>query len=58
MAIGKKFSTSGFWRDIHDSQATGFIYVGEMARYLLGAPPSPLDKGHRLKCMCGNGLRP
>jgi acyl-CoA synthetase (AMP-forming)/AMP-acid ligase II len=56
--IGKKFSTSQFWRDIHDSRATYFIYVGETARYLLAAPPSPLDKGHNVRCMYGNGLRP
>ncbi|EPE26716.1 Acetyl-CoA synthetase-like protein [Glarea lozoyensis ATCC 20868] len=56
--IGKKFSTSQFWRDIHDSKATYFIYVGETARYLLAAPPSPLDTGHNVRCMHGNGLRP
>lgn len=58
ICVGKKFSTSRFWKDIHDSKATFFVYVGETARYLLAAPPSPLDKGHNLRCMYGNGLRP
>jgi acyl-CoA synthetase (AMP-forming)/AMP-acid ligase II len=58
LCIGKKFSTSKFWSDIRDSRATWFVYVGETARYLLGAPPSPLDKSHNLKGMYGNGLRP
>jgi acyl-CoA synthetase (AMP-forming)/AMP-acid ligase II len=58
LAIGRKFSTSRFWHDIHDSNANGFVYVGETARYLLAAPPSPLDKDHKLKAMFGNGMRP
>lgn len=56
--IGKKFSTSRFWDDIRDSDSTAFVYVGETARYLLAAPPSPKDKQHRVKMMFGNGLRP
>lgn len=58
LAIGRKFSVRNFWQDIHDSEAHGFIYVGETARYLLAAPPSPLDKDHKLKAMYGNGMRP
>ncbi|KAG5303334.1 AMP dependent ligase [Histoplasma capsulatum G186AR] len=58
VAIAKKFSTSRFWKDIHDSKSTYFVYVGETARYLLAAPPSPLDRGHNVRCMYGNGLRP
>ena len=58
LCIGKKFSTSRFWDDIRDSDSTAFVYVGETARYLLAAPPSPKDKQHRVKMMFGNGLRP
>lgn len=58
LAIGRKFSVRNFWKDVHDSDANGFVYVGETARYLLAAPPSPLDRDHRLKCMFGNGMRP
>ena len=58
LCIGKRFSTSKFWREVHDSRATWITYVGETARYLLAAPPSPLDKDHQVRCMYGNGLRP
>ncbi|OJD17262.1 hypothetical protein AJ78_02644 [Emergomyces pasteurianus Ep9510] len=58
IAIAKKFSTSNFWKDVRDSESTYFVYVGETARYLLAAPPSPLDRSHKVRCMYGNGLRP
>lgn len=58
IALGKKFSVRNFWRDIRDSHATVFVYVGEVARYLLAAPPSPDDRNHSVRCMYGNGLRP
>jgi len=58
LAIGRRFSARSFWHDIHDSGANAFVYVGETARYLLAAPPSPLDKDHKLKIVWGNGLRP
>ena len=58
VAIGKGFSVRNFWRDVHDSESTFILYVGETARYLLAAPPSPLDKDHKVRCMFGNGLRP
>ena len=58
LAIGKGFSVRNFWKDVQDSGATFIVYVGETARYLLAAPPSPLDKQHKVRCMYGNGLRP
>lgn len=58
LAIGKKFSTSNFWKEVYDSQSTWICYVGEFARYLLASPPSHLDKTHKVKGMFGNGLRP
>jgi acyl-CoA synthetase (AMP-forming)/AMP-acid ligase II len=58
LCIGKKFSTSRFWDDIRDSRATGFVYVGETARYLLSAPETPRDRDHKVKAIFGNGLRP
>jgi acyl-CoA synthetase (AMP-forming)/AMP-acid ligase II len=59
VAVGRKFSVSTFWNDIHDSYSTIFVYVGEAARYLLMAPPHPLERNHpRLRAMYGNGMRP
>ncbi|KAF2479743.1 hypothetical protein BDY17DRAFT_327680 [Neohortaea acidophila] len=58
LAIGRRFSVRSFWHDIHDSQAAAFVYVGETARYLLAAPPSLLDKTHKVRVVYGNGMRP
>ena len=58
IAISKGFSVRNFWRDVRDSESTFIVYVGETARYLLAAPPSPLDREHKVRCMWGNGLRP
>jgi acyl-CoA synthetase (AMP-forming)/AMP-acid ligase II len=58
VAVGRKFSVSTFWDDIHDSGSTNFVYVGEAARYLLMAPPHPKERDHKLIGMYGNGMRP
>lgn len=58
LAIAPRFSVSNFWPDIHNSGSTFFVYVGETARYLLNAPPHPLERSHKLRCGYGNGLRP
>ena len=58
VALAKKFSTSQYWQDVHDSEATILVYVGEAARYLLAAPVSPLEKQHKVRCLYGNGMRP
>jgi len=58
VAIAPRFSVSRFWPDIHESGSTIFIYVGETARYLLNAPPHPLETKHKLRLAYGNGLRP
>lgn len=58
VCLAPKFSASNFWRDIRDSRATWFVYVGEILRYLLAAPSSPLDRQHQVRSIFGNGLRP
>ena len=58
IAVGRKFSVSSHWPDIHDSRSTVFVYVGEAARYLLNAEPHPLERAHGLRAMYGNGMRP
>jgi acyl-CoA synthetase (AMP-forming)/AMP-acid ligase II len=54
----KRFSVKRFWDDVRASDATLFVYVGEICRYLLAQPPSPLDKNHHIRLIYGNGLRP
>ena len=56
--IREKFSANEFWRDIVAAECTLFVYVGELCRYLLNAPPTPLDKAHKVRACVGNGLRP
>lgn len=58
VAVGRKFSVTTFWDDIHLSNSSMFVYVGEAARYLLMAPPHPRERDHRLRGMYGNGMRP
>ncbi|KAI1460148.1 fatty acid transporter [Annulohypoxylon moriforme] len=57
MVLGRKFSHQTFWPEIHRSGATIIQYVGELCRYVLNAPPSLLDRGHKVRMMWGNGMR-
>ncbi len=58
LAIRRKYSTSSFWKDVQKFDASAIGYVGELCRYLMDAPPSDLEKGHRVTKMIGNGMRP
>jgi fatty-acyl-CoA synthase len=58
LALGKSFSASKFWDDVIAHQATAFIYIGEVCRYLLNQPAKPTDRGHKVRLIAGNGLRP
>jgi acyl-CoA synthetase (AMP-forming)/AMP-acid ligase II len=58
ICLSSKFSHKTFWPEVHASRATIIHYVGETCRYLLAAPPSPLDTTHNLRAAFGNGLRP
>ena len=58
LILKRKFSVHEFWSDVHRYGATMFEYIGELCRYLLNAPPSPLEQGHKIRAITGNGLRP
>jgi fatty-acyl-CoA synthase len=58
LILKRKFSVHEFWGDVHKYGATMFEYIGELCRYLLNAPPSPLERGHQIRAITGNGLRP
>ena len=58
VVISEKLSVREFWSDIIKYQCTLFFYIGEVCRYLLNAPPSAHDRQHRIRLICGNGLRP
>jgi acyl-CoA synthetase (AMP-forming)/AMP-acid ligase II len=58
VAIRRKFSASAFWKDVIRFRATRIVYIGELCRYLLNQPASPLDTAHAVQIAVGNGLRP
>lgn len=58
VVLSRKFSHATFWPEVRASRADIVQYVGELARYLLNAPPSPLDKQHNVRMIWGNGIRP
>ncbi|MBV5246959.1 MULTISPECIES: long-chain-acyl-CoA synthetase FadD6 [Mycolicibacterium] len=58
LAIGKSFSASKFWDDVIRYDATAFVYIGEICAYLLNQPEKPTDRKHKVRVICGNGLRP
>jgi fatty-acyl-CoA synthase len=58
LALGKSFSASKFWDDVIGMEATAFIYIGEVCRYLLNQPAKDTDRAHKIRVIAGNGLRP
>ncbi|MDR3417372.1 MAG: long-chain-acyl-CoA synthetase [Nevskia sp.] len=58
LVLGRKFSASRFWDEVRRHDVTAFCYIGELLRYLLNRPPSPQDRDHLVRLICGNGLRP
>jgi fatty-acyl-CoA synthase len=56
--IRERFSAREFWDDVVREGCTLFMYIGELCRYLVNCPPHPLEREHRLRLCCGNGLRP
>jgi acyl-CoA synthetase (AMP-forming)/AMP-acid ligase II len=57
VVLGRKFSHKNFWPEVRASKANILQYVGELCRYLLNAPPSPLDKVNNVQMAWGNGMR-
>jgi fatty-acyl-CoA synthase len=57
VVLAGSFSASRFWREVRAWDCTMFQYIGELCRYLLKAAPGKADTSHRLRLICGNGLR-
>jgi len=57
VVIRERFSARQFWDDVAGWDCTLVQYIGELARYLVNAPPHPLERTHRIRLACGNGLR-
>ncbi|MGV0717464.1 long-chain-acyl-CoA synthetase FadD6 [Mycolicibacterium sp. XJ662] len=58
LALGRSFSASKFWDEVIRYDATAFVYIGEICTYLLNQPPRAADRQHKVRVICGNGLRP
>ena len=65
LVLGHRFSTTTFWNEVRQHDATAIQYVGETCRYLLAAKPQydpvtgeDLDRLHNVTKAFGNGLRP
>ena len=58
VVIREKFSAREFWNEIIAFDCTLFFYIGELCRYLVNQPVGPNDRRHRIRLVCGNGLRP
>jgi fatty-acyl-CoA synthase len=58
VVLRERFSAREFWDDLVRWDCTLFQYIGELCRYLLNAPRNPKERAHRLRAVCGNGLRP
>ncbi|SPO04692.1 related to acyl-CoA synthetases (AMP-forming)/AMP-acid ligases II [Cephalotrichum gorgonifer] len=56
LCLARKFSASQFSTQLVESGATRMLYVGELCRYLIAAPPSPNDRAHKCIVALGNGL--
>ena len=55
--IRKKFSASNFFADCIKYDVTYAGYIGEIWKYLLAQPLKESDRQHKVKNICGNGLR-
>ncbi|KUI22733.1 long-chain-acyl-CoA synthetase [Mycobacterium sp. GA-1285] len=58
LALGRSFSASRFWDDVIRYDATAFVYIGEVCRYLLNQPEKDTDRTNKVRVIGGNGLRP
>jgi fatty-acyl-CoA synthase len=57
LALGQSFSASRFWDEVIRYDATAFVYIGEICRYLLNQPEKDTDRKHKVRVIAGNGLR-
>ena len=58
IVVRERFSAREFWDDIVRNECTIFQYIGELCRYLVNSPHQPAETQHKLRLICGNGLRP
>jgi len=52
VVIHKRFSATGFWKWIKESDTTVFNLLGAMSYFLWKQPPTPEEKEHRVRVAC------
>ena len=57
LALRPKFSASTFWKDINQSGATMFVYLGEICRYIYAQAITAEETQHKLRVIFGAGLK-
>jgi acyl-CoA synthetase (AMP-forming)/AMP-acid ligase II len=53
-----RFSPARWWAEVHQSRATVVHYLGVVVPMLLGQPPGPFDRDHRVRFAIGAGVDP
>ena len=57
LLVKRRFSAGRFWEEVAAEEATLFVYIGELCRYLVNQPEREAERKHKLKLAFGNGLR-
>ncbi len=58
LTVLDRFHPRSWWQDVRDSAATCLHYLGVMPSMLMGAPPAPTDRAHRVRFGFGAGVDP
>jgi len=53
-----RFQSSRWWTEVRETRATVVHYLGVVVPMLLGLPPSPQDRDHRVRFAIGAGVEP
>jgi crotonobetaine/carnitine-CoA ligase len=53
LALTRRFSASGFWKEVVSLRANTFNFVGSMLAILDGLPPSPEERNHDVRVSYG-----
>lgn len=54
LALGERFSASGFWDEMRDYGVTQFNGIGAMMEFLWKQPPGPSERNHKVRlCLAG-----
>lgn len=58
LIVPDRFHPTRWWRDLVETRATGFHYLGIVAPVLLKQPPCPEERQHRARFALGAGMEP